>query len=308
VIIRNNIIMGNNEYGVFSDPASGQSQIVFNNIYKNVIPFNRYSKVNRTNISFEPMFLPNYFVAAKSPLKKKGYGRVDIGLLEQDVMVQVEEDADGDGITDSKDVCPYIAEDVDGFEDADGCPDFDNDGDGVSDANDACPKVVEDKDGFEDEDGCPDEDNDKDNIPDASDKCPDKAENFNNFKDEDGCPDGKPEELKDQFVLEGVNFRTGSAEILEESFEVLDGVYDMLEQYPDSRFEISGHTDNKGSDKINKKLSLDRANSVRDYVVSKGIDAGRLETKGYGPTRPKASNNSAKGRAQNRRIEFYRLK
>jgi outer membrane protein OmpA-like peptidoglycan-associated protein len=308
VIIRNNIVMGNNEYGVYSDPASGQSQIVFNSIYKNVIPFNRYSKINRTNISFEPMFLPTFFIAAKSPLKKKGYGRVDVGLLEKDVVVKVEEDADGDGISDSKDVCPYIAEDVDGFEDADGCPDFDNDGDGISDANDACPKVVEDKDGFEDDDGCPDEDNDKDGFTDGNDKCPDRPETFNKFKDDDGCPDKKPTKLKDQFTLTGINFRTGSAELLEESFEKLDEVFDMLEQFTDSRFEISGHTDSQGSKKINKKLSLDRATTVRDYLVDKGISSGRLVAKGYGASRPKASNKTAKGRAENRRIEFYRLK
>jgi outer membrane protein OmpA-like peptidoglycan-associated protein len=315
VVIRSNIITGNHEYGIYSDPASGQSQITYNNIYKNVIPFNRYCKINRTNISFDPLFIspslfgtPNYFIASKSPLRKKGYGRVDIGLLAKDVVVQVDEDTDGDGVADSKDVCPYIAEDIDGFDDADGCPDFDNDGDGISDANDACPSIGEDKDGFEDDDGCPEEDNDKDGIPDKQDKCPDRAETVNSFKDEDGCPDKKPTKVEDQFTLEGVNFRTGSAEILEESYSVLDDVYDMLEQFPETRFEISGHTDNRGSDDINMKLSLDRANSIRNYLVNRGVSPGRLTAKGYGETRPKATNNTAEGRSENRRIEFYRLK
>ncbi len=323
VVIRNNIIMQNDEYGIFSDPASGQSKIIYNNIHKNVLPFNRFTKINRTNISNKPLYInpvfnamfksrknskPNYFLASRSPLKKKGYGRVDIGLLEKDVVVKVDEDSDGDGIPDSKDVCPYIPEDVDGHEDADGCPDFDNDGDGISDANDACPNVREDKDGFEDDDGCPEDDNDKDGILDVNDKCPEKPETFNNFKDADGCPDKKAVKLEDQFTLQGVNFRTGSAELKPESFEVLDGVVDMMEQFPNSRFEISGHTDSRGSKKLNQKLSTDRANSVRNYLVSQGVNPGRLISKGYGPSRPKATNKTAEGRSINRRIEFYRLK
>lgn len=98
-------------------------------------------------------------------------------------------DSDGDGITDSEDYCPSNAEDYDGFEDDDGCPDWDNDGDGIPDIKDQCINEREDIDGFEDEDGCPDFDNDGDGIPDALDKCPNEPENFNGYEDEDGCPD-----------------------------------------------------------------------------------------------------------------------
>jgi hypothetical protein len=80
-------------------------------------------------------------------------------------------------------------EDMDGFEDGDGCPEADNDADGVADANDKCPVCPEDKDGFEDDDGCPDLDNDKDGVADAKDKCPAQAETFNGISDDDGCPD-----------------------------------------------------------------------------------------------------------------------
>jgi outer membrane protein OmpA-like peptidoglycan-associated protein len=114
--------------------------------------------------------------------------------------------------------------------------------------------------------------------------------------------------LQDQFTLEGVNFRTGSAELTDESYEVLDNVFDMLEQFADSRFEIAGHTDSRGSKKINQKLSLDRATTVLNYLVNRGITPGRLIAKGYGSARPKATNKTAKGRLKNRRIEFYRLK
>ena len=98
-------------------------------------------------------------------------------------------DRDGDGIPDSVDACPDEAEDKDGFQDEDGCPDPDNDGDGIPDAADQCPNEPEDKDGFQDEDGCPEPDNDHDGIPDTADKCPDEPEDKDGFQDEDGCPD-----------------------------------------------------------------------------------------------------------------------
>ncbi len=98
-------------------------------------------------------------------------------------------DRDGDGINDDADQCPTEAEDRDGSEDSDGCPDLDNDGDGIADGADKCLKEPEDMDGFQDGDGCPDPDNDKDGVADGADRCPDKAETKNGFNDEDGCPD-----------------------------------------------------------------------------------------------------------------------
>ncbi len=98
-------------------------------------------------------------------------------------------DKDGDGIPDSLDACPDEAEDKDGFQDEDGCPDTDNDGDGIPDAADACPNEPEDKDGFEDDDGCPERDNDGDGIPDVTDRCPNEPEDKDGFEDDDGCPD-----------------------------------------------------------------------------------------------------------------------
>jgi outer membrane protein OmpA-like peptidoglycan-associated protein len=98
-------------------------------------------------------------------------------------------DHDGDGIPDSVDACPDDAEDKDGFQDEDGCPDPDNDGDGIADAKDQCPNEPEDKDGFQDDDGCPDRDNDNDGVPDAADKCPNEPEDKDGFEDDDGCPD-----------------------------------------------------------------------------------------------------------------------
>lgn len=101
-------------------------------------------------------------------------------------------DQDRDGIIDSGDLCPTQAEDVDGFQDGDGCPDADNDGDGFKDASDGCPMEPEDRDGFQDVDGCPEEednDRDKDRVPDTRDRCPDEAEDLDGFQDGDGCPE-----------------------------------------------------------------------------------------------------------------------
>ena len=98
-------------------------------------------------------------------------------------------DADGDGIEGAADQCPTEAEDKDGYEDTDGCPDRDNDLDTIPDKDDKCPDQAEDQDGFEDHDGCPDPDNDKDGIPDTGDRCPNEPETKNGYKDDDGCPD-----------------------------------------------------------------------------------------------------------------------
>jgi hypothetical protein len=100
-----------------------------------------------------------------------------------------EADNDNDGFLDAQDQCPDQAEDRDGYQDEDGCPDSDNDGDGILDGYDSCPSVPEDMDGDRDEDGCPDNDRDRDNIEDGVDQCPDQAEDTDGYGDEDGCPE-----------------------------------------------------------------------------------------------------------------------
>ncbi len=100
-------------------------------------------------------------------------------------------DNDNDGIEDLLDQCPNLPEDLNGFEDDDGCPDSnrDRDRDGVLDTEDRCPDQPEDPDGFQDQDGCPDLDNDNDGIPDTEDKCPNEAEDYDGYQDADGCPE-----------------------------------------------------------------------------------------------------------------------
>ena len=116
-----------------------------------------------------------------------------------------------------------------------------------------------------------------------------------------------PAEPEPRFVLDGVTFDTGKATIRPESFPRLDAVVEYMAHKKDARIEISGHTDNRGNPKVNKALSLKRAEACRDYLVSKGIDGSRIKALGFGDERPIASNDTEVGRQQNRRIEAVEL-
>jgi|GEM_PF-366839 len=222
-------------------------------------------------------------------------------------------DNDQDGILDGDDKCVNEPETKNGFQDEDGCPDeappVDTDGDGLFDPDDKCPNQPEDKDGFQDEDGCPDPDNDKDGIPDVADKCPLEPEVINGVTDEDGCPDkGKVKVQVDGeriLILEKVYFATGKDIILPRSFPLLKQVAAVLRANPQVELlRVEGHTDDQGNDASNLDLSKRRAANVRAFLVKEGIDAGRLESQGYGETKPVDSNKTAKGRENNRRVEF----
>lgn len=184
----------------------------------------------------------------------------------------------------------------------------DPDGDGIAGDADKCPNVAEDKDGFEDDDGCPDPDNDKDGIPDLRDKCPNEPETVNGYQDEDGCPDEVPAAVK-KFtgVIEGINFKTAQATILPGSYAILDRAVAVLKEYQDIRMEIAGHTDSRGKADYNRDLSQRRADAVKMYFIANGIDASRLTSVGYGLDRPIADNRTESGRSKNRRTEFRLL-
>jgi outer membrane protein OmpA-like peptidoglycan-associated protein len=226
-------------------------------------------------------------------------------------------DNDGDGIPDAKDQCPNVREDFDGFQDIDGCPDYDNDRDGVPDSVDKCPNDPEDLDGSQDKDGCPDVDNDKDGIVDSKDKCPDAPETFNGYLDEDGCPDTAPKpseppkmepDFPRQQILQGLEFRAGKAEMLFESYQLLDRLAKALREYPELEIEIRGYTDSMGKNNANIQLSQMRAEAVRRYLINQGIDLQRVRALGFGPSNPIGDNRTAAGRATNRRIEVIRTK
>ena len=207
---------------------------------------------------------------------------------------------------------PNAAEDTDGFQDTDGCPDPDNDNDGVPDELDECGEEPEIKNGFKDEDGCPDSvpDADKDGIPDNVDKCPTRPETFNGRDDEDGCPEAGPSlvDVKEEEIriLQRVEFETGSDKIKgATSFAVLDAVIGALKVNQQIFLvEVAGHTDNSGDAKLNKDLSQKRADAVKKYMVDKGIAETRLRATGYGQEKPISDNNTAAGKQKNRRVEF----
>ena len=188
-------------------------------------------------------------------------------------------------------------------------PPKDTDGDGIPDSSDACPTEPGPKNDDPTKNGCPPpKDTDGDGIPDYLDKCPNEPETFNGYQDEDGCPDEVPAALK-KFtgVIEGINFKTNSANLTKKSYDVLDRAVQVLSDYPDTRIEISGHTDNVGKDEYNKELSQKRADTVKEYFVNKGIRAERLTSVGYGMEKPIADNKTKAGKAKNRRTEFQLL-
>jgi len=220
-------------------------------------------------------------------------------------------DNDLDGVPDAVDKAPLDPEDRDNFQDEDGVPDLDNDNDGIADVDDKAPNAAEDMDGFQDDDGVPDTDNDNDGILDVDDRCPNEAETLNDYEDLDGCPDEKPEvdvKTGEAIVLDGVNFATGSANLTENSKTILDKVVRTMTKNPELELEVRGYTDNTGSYSGNMKISQRRADSVKNYLVGMGIESSRLAAQGFGPENPIASNDTRDGRAQNRRIEFFRVK
>ncbi len=224
-------------------------------------------------------------------------------------------DDDGDGLANKVDKCPEEA----GLNEFEGCPDPDADGDGILRDVDQCPDEAEDKDKWQDEDGCPDPDNDFDNIPDDKDQCPNEAEVVNGVDDTDGCPDegGLVEvDCKEIKIKDRVFFATGKDTIRKQSHKLLDAVADVLKAQPRiKKIRIEGHTDDVGDEDDNKKLSQARAEAVKAYLVAKGVEASRLDTKGYGESRPivkliDGGGNKLRGkglrtaRASNRRVEF----
>jgi len=215
-------------------------------------------------------------------------------------------DRDGDGYPDDIDKCPDVPEDGKPPEPTDGCPaGADRDNDGIPDASDACPDTPEDKDGIQDEDGCPEDDADNDQIPDKDDRCPLEPGPKNKIAEKNGCPGlTRVTEEGEVALLEPIQFETGKAVIKPVSYPILDEVVTLMKSRPALHIGVYGHTDSKGSDAMNMQLSKDRAASCVRYLVSKGIAKSRLESEGFGETKPVADNDTAEGRAKNRRVEF----
>jgi len=215
-------------------------------------------------------------------------------------------DTDGDGIPDDVDACPTVPEDHKDPDPNDGCPaPSDRDGDGIPDEFDKCPDNPEDFDGIDDEDGCPEDDADHDGIPDAQDACPKEPGQPDPDPKKNGCPKFIHLEGSTVRVLQQVHFQTGSATILPDSFPMLTEIAQLLKATPAIRkLMIEGHTDNRGDAAMNLDLSKRRAASVKTWLIQHGIEPDRLDSEGYGLTRPITTNDTVEGRAANRRVEF----
>ena len=212
-------------------------------------------------------------------------------------------DSDGDGVFDGIDQCDNTQAGC--KVDEKGCP-VDSDGDGVCDGLDQCANTPAGA--RVDEKGCP-VDSDADGVPDGLDKCPNTPAGAR--VDVNGCPieiTAQAQEMLDkgEFTSRDILFDTGKATIKPESEPKLQAICQILQQWPSLQIEVQGHTDSQGSNAFNQKLSEQRAQSVRDWFVANcnGLTPGNYTFVGYGETKPVASNATAKGRAQNRRVAF----
>jgi outer membrane protein OmpA-like peptidoglycan-associated protein len=215
-------------------------------------------------------------------------------------------DSDKDGVLDKDDKCPNVA----GSKENKGCPIEDADKDGVVDKQDKCPKVA----GPKDNDGCPWPDTDKDGVLDKDDKCPQVPGPASN----QGCPEEKKveplKEIKPDVIKEismyskTILFDTGKASIKQESYQNLDAIVAIMNEYEKVNFKIEGHTDSAGKADKNLKLSKERAAAVKKYLTDKGVKESRLTSQGYGSKKPITSNKTVKGRNKNRRVEINLVK
>ena len=233
-------------------------------------------------------------------------------------------DDDGDGVKNDKDKCPHTPKPI--VVDADGCG-IDTDGDKVFDGIDKCPdtpKGVEvnvegcpldsDEDGVYDyKDQCPNTpkgvkvdtvgcplDTDKDGVPDHKDQCPNTIPGV--AVDAVGCPLEKKHDLEQ--LKKGINFEFNSSKLTKNSYPTLDAIADLMKEFTEANLEVQGHTDIVGTEDYNQRLSEDRAHTVTDYLISKGIAKDRLRAVGFGTRRPLADNETDEGRAKNRRVEL----
>jgi OmpA-OmpF porin, OOP family len=249
-------------------------------------------------------------------------GTIGVFLGKSEKIEKKVSDKDKDGIEDAKDVCP----DEPGTAATNGCPD--KDADGIADKTDKCPDVS----GLIKYNGCPVPDTDKDGINDENDKCPNEfgviryagcpipdkdGDGVND--EEDKCPEVKgtrqnngclPEEVKKE-IIEKVNyaakriqFKQAEAALLPNSLKVLDEVAKILQENPDIKLSIEGHTANNGYYDANMRLSQMRADNVKTYLEKKGISPDRLKAKGFGPNQPVSKGKTPAEIAQNRRVEL----
>lgn len=212
-------------------------------------------------------------------------------------------DRDGDTVPDAEDACPTLVGDATPGIEKRGCP-KDRDHDGTFDVDDRCPDEPGVASDVAEKNGCP-PDSDGDGIVDAKDACPNERGAATDDPKTTGCPTAVRLEGAQIVILQQVNFETGRDEIKSESFSLLEQVASVLKEHPEIvRVAVDGHTDNAGLPQANLDLSRRRSISVVRWLTEHGVDARRLETRGFGARQPLADNKTEAGRAKNRRVEF----
>ena len=229
---------------------------------------------------------------------KKGTSYVEV-VLEceaeaiREIIKEQTSDVDGDSVLDRDDKCP----DESGVLENDGCPWPDNDSDGVANKDDTCPEES----GAAENQGCPWPDGDGDDIADKDDACPDEAGVAAN----NGCP-AEPKEIK-TMISEGsavILFDAESKTVRDADNVIITNFAALLSKYPYVSITLEGHASSDGSKGYNQKLSEDRANSTKAALEALGVSASRINVIGHGEDKPVMDNNTAKNRAQNRRVNF----
>ena len=216
-------------------------------------------------------------------------------------------DGDGDGIFDHEDLCPDRPAGPHPDPQRKGCPESDSDNDGVYDSADACRDVPAGLNPDPKRPGCPLPDRDRDSVPDASDACPDQPGAPNADPKKNGCPNQYLTMTAAQITIkEEIYFDFAKHTVKKRSFKLLENIAQVLKLTPAiKRVAIEGHADNKGTPEKNRELTEQRAQNVMAFLIKLGIAPERLQAKGYGSDRPIADNATAKGRARNRRVDFF---
>jgi outer membrane protein OmpA-like peptidoglycan-associated protein len=215
-------------------------------------------------------------------------------------------DSDHDGVPDAQDACPNDAPGAHPDLARAGCPQLDSDHDGVPDAEDACPNDPPGAHADPKRAGCPVADADNDGVPDAEDACPKDPGVANADAKSNGCPQLSSLQPGDVLRLHSVHFETNKWTLLPESDPILDEVAKLLQDHKEiGEVIIEGHADDRGTAAWNLRLSRHRAQSVVDYLVKKGVRAGRLRAVGFGDTKPLDPERNDEARAKNRRVEVH---
>ncbi len=212
-------------------------------------------------------------------------------------------DRDRDGVPNRTDQCNDSLEDLDGFDDKDGCIDPDDDRDGVSDVMDRCKNSPEDYDKFEDADGCPDPNNDQDGLSDVNDACPEDPETTNGYVDNDGCPDTVPGDLA-AAIYEQRGFAFDGTNLTSEADPSLNALLVAMTAYPAIKIRIESNTDGDEPTEVMRKWTERHAKAIEGWLVARGIPEERIVPIGNGNVGVLRGDHSPETIASHRKVNI----